>query len=345
MQGGLDPLLWMSIASTHAYLIPTYKYDLSPFLGVLNSLVNSPHSITIEIAGLPNWGWWVTATLLVWRSKRYTLSGPAPQLSQTPLGIMSMQPASTCQGDDPTKAGLCSLVLKRRSITASTVLTVNPGGLLLEASSRYTLVGYNSTINFNKTSGAEEYWQTTSGQVAWYLRMAGSAKQKAVTSASVPTANTATDSAVTRATASYDWLNHGGFVNSFYVGSSFEASDNATMGPYVMTSLDDTIGVAKKKAGTAAATPASSTRVVSAGGSQKHYFRAELPGVVDPVNGPRQQCPDPPYATVTASVKSSVNTMTLVPSSECVSWVASGTYCYANLLSNTVNVQQGACAP
>ena len=60
--GNPAPMLWSAVTSHTAHLLPTYTFDLGPWLPALNSPPgpgSSPHKITVELLGATNTDWQV----------------------------------------------------------------------------------------------------------------------------------------------------------------------------------------------------------------------------------------------------------------------------------------------
>jgi hypothetical protein len=282
----------MGIVSPHAYLLPTYTYDLSPFLGFLNFAgiatdINS-HSIRIEAVGVTNESWQVSSSLLLWRSSTLKVSGDPPVINFS--GSAAARATSSCEkiSDKPvTVEGSCTVALKGRNVSAAANLMVERVGL--DASSFFEVSGYVNRIVYNNTNGAEVFASTTAGKASWSLTLApagtnSNLKHNSAARNAVRRRRAVNPAAtVAAASVSYNWLLGGGLMT----GSVFELSSNATVGPFHMAALDALV------AATAAGQP---TAYTSSGGSQKHYLRAKVPDASDytPEFG---LCPTPPRFT------------------------------------------------
>lgn len=334
--GGVNPSLWMGIVSPHAFLLPSYTYDLSPFLGMLNTAVTAtPHNIKIEAFGVSNDAWSVSANLLLWRSNGLKVTGKPPTVKILPTTATRALSSKCVQitRKPVTVEGDCTLALKGRSVSATAQLTV--GTVKLNASSSYEVTGYYNRIVYNNTNGGEVFVSTTAGKVSWSLVLArarrssmrGTASSQLVarTQRALSPATT-----VTAASASYSWLLGGGLVP----GSVYELSDNATVGQFIMSTLDTIINTAA---------PDQPSSYTSPSASQKHYLRARVPGITE-FTQEYGLCPVPPIGTATAMLKSSVNTMGWMPSAECLTRRASAAFCYSKLLDDLMAPVPGACS-
>lgn len=65
--GWSNPLLWYSIPAPRAFDIHPIRYDLTPFIGLLND--GKPHEVRLRVAGVPEGGegWKLLPNLQVWR--------------------------------------------------------------------------------------------------------------------------------------------------------------------------------------------------------------------------------------------------------------------------------------
>jgi hypothetical protein len=335
IQGGVNPSLWMGIVSPHAFLVPSYTYDLSPFLGVLNTAVTAtPHNIKIEAFGVSNDAWRFSANLLLWRSNGLKVTGKPPTVKILPT-TATRSLSSKCNQithKPVTVEGDCTLALKGRSVSATTQLTV--GTVKLNASSSYEVTGYYNRIVYNNTNGGEMFVSTTAGKVSWSLVLARARRISMRGTGSGQLARTrralSPTTTVTAASASYSWLLGGGLVP----GSVYELSDNATVGQFIMSTLDAIINTAA---------PEPPIPYSSPGASQKHYLRARVPGKLE-FTLEYGLCPVPPIVTATATLKSSVNTMGWVPAAECLTRRASAAFCYSKLLDDFMAPVPGTCS-
>mmetsp|Transcript_20722 Transcript_20722/g.34206 ORF Transcript_20722/g.34206 Transcript_20722/m.34206 type:complete len:562 (-) Transcript_20722:137-1822(-) len=67
--GGINPGLWRPISGILSFQVEPYRFDLSPFVGVLND--GHPHNISVAIAGVgktPDGYWFVDAVLIAYPS-------------------------------------------------------------------------------------------------------------------------------------------------------------------------------------------------------------------------------------------------------------------------------------
>lgn len=65
--GWSNPLLWYTIPAPRAFDIHPIRYDLTPFIGLLND--GKPHEVRLHVAGVPDGreGWKLLPNLQVWR--------------------------------------------------------------------------------------------------------------------------------------------------------------------------------------------------------------------------------------------------------------------------------------
>jgi hypothetical protein len=332
----MNPSLWMGIVSTHTFLLPSYTYDLSPFLGVLN-LATTPHNITITTFGVTNDNWQVSANLLLWRSSGLKVAGKPPVVvvaSGTDKPVTSS--CIKVQNQPLTVQGTCTVKLQKK-VTASATLTA--GGVQLDALSSYEVTSYTNTITYDNSKRHEDFRSTIAGKVSWSLTLASIPSRVSHSTGFNAVMRRRRvvmkpETIVTAASASYSWLLSG----STSAGSVFELSDNATIDyPWTMATLD-----AKVTKG-AARQP---TAVTYTGGTQKHYLHIRVPPAAQftPAYG---LCPVPPYETGTVALESNIHTMSWVPDVDCVSRGASAAFCYSKLLTDTTNARSatsGVCS-
>jgi len=170
-QGGMDPRLWSVIVAAHTFTIPTYTFDLSPWLGALNAIPTAgskPHTITLELYGASGSDWHVATTLLLWRApgiRRITARTPVEVQSSNGL---SKPTASVCRGANIEVAGTCVMEVRDRSLSATSVLLID--GAEWEASVRYEMASYTNVIPYNNTNGWCQWRQATGPvEAAFYL--------------------------------------------------------------------------------------------------------------------------------------------------------------------------------
>ena len=67
--GWSNPLLWYTIPAPRAFDIQPIRYDLTPFIGLLND--GKPHEVRLHVAGVPEGGegWELLPNLQVWRDE------------------------------------------------------------------------------------------------------------------------------------------------------------------------------------------------------------------------------------------------------------------------------------
>jgi hypothetical protein len=304
----------MSIVAHPTFLLPSYTFDLSPWLGALNT--RAPHSITIELRGATGASWLVASTLLLWRAPglpRITaLRGPTALPLQS---LLELPIASTCIGKDLTSAnaaGSCSLSLGPRTLRVESTLLIDAQEW--EASVEYGVESYESLIDFNNTSGYASWRQATSGvRASWRLvhpaptsttaerhqeraaprRLASSGQRGRPLARRARTAAGSRMGAVlTLNSRRFDWLNVGGIA----AGQLYELSFNTTLlEPTVFAPL---LALANNSSSSEPARPAVATT-----GRQHHYQRALM---VDVYGTLVPQPPPPGAALHTASLNSTV---------------------------------------
>ena len=63
--GGVNPYFWRPVVGIGAFVVPTYRVDVTPFAGLLADGRN--HSLRVGVDGVIAGGWWwVNAALHLW---------------------------------------------------------------------------------------------------------------------------------------------------------------------------------------------------------------------------------------------------------------------------------------
>jgi hypothetical protein len=150
LQGGMSPLLWDAITPAYTDKLPSYTFDLSPWVGRLNSH-DSNHSISLDINQQSTGSWKVAATLLLWRTDvPITVVNP-PRVVLSPNMQQLVQ--SSCSSNTVDKAVQeCQLQLQRREMAATALLKVGEAELI--AAVRYSVLAFNSSVQTNSTQFA-----------------------------------------------------------------------------------------------------------------------------------------------------------------------------------------------
>ncbi|GAX85290.1 hypothetical protein CEUSTIGMA_g12707.t1 [Chlamydomonas eustigma] len=182
--GGVAPMLWSTVVAHTAYQLPSYTFDLGPWLSILNSdPINSTssrssgdcrsipgsHSITVEMAGAANANWDISGVMMVWRGKQRVRNKPVETgLRYQVLNAPEQLPVSTCKGANLTESGVCRLRVQGRQLMAVSSL-VFENGLELTSSVSYTLNGYKNIISYINTAGEGDssYDQASRHTMSW----------------------------------------------------------------------------------------------------------------------------------------------------------------------------------
>jgi hypothetical protein len=155
------------------YMLPSYTFDLGPWLGALNGLLHHGKkvTITVEVVGQTNTDWDIEGVLLLWRGRTAVVATDgAPQIKASSSFTSGIVPDSDCQGVDLTNldngTGVCSLTLKGYQMSGSGAVTLSDGSRL-ESSARYALHYYSDVISFNNTAQTSSYSQSSSHSSYW----------------------------------------------------------------------------------------------------------------------------------------------------------------------------------
>lgn len=66
--GGINPLMWRPQTGIYSFNVPPYRFDVSPFLGMMNDGAEHKLGITITNNSAPGF-WYVTPVLVLWRDE------------------------------------------------------------------------------------------------------------------------------------------------------------------------------------------------------------------------------------------------------------------------------------
>jgi hypothetical protein len=334
VQGGVDPRLWTAIVAVNTYSLPVYTYDLSPWLGILNTHNASDgtkHTITVEVSGASGSDWVLANTLLLWRDPSgNVVSGPRPVVIASPS--MSERVESTCEGEDITNTGTCVLQMGQRTVVAGSLLKV--GNADFAAFVKYQLHDHTNSISYNNVKGSAMWRQLTSHEASWFfghleyplrppkdddeLGVVADVESLLSSTRSLETyalLRTQGYGIVTRAHTHYEWLNAGGISD----GALFEFSDNMTMvKPHTYNILASSYNdVAALDSGSKVA------------GQQRHYQRLLMLDVYDTS---KPACAVPPHSTHTVSLN--ITDMSSAQLAVCEQWQAACAFCSPELMVN-----------
>jgi len=68
--GGINPLLWRPLTGISSFDIPAYRFDVTPFLGLLNN--GKMHNITVKVINNNKAGvWYLDPVLLLWTDRNH----------------------------------------------------------------------------------------------------------------------------------------------------------------------------------------------------------------------------------------------------------------------------------
>jgi hypothetical protein len=334
LQGGVDPRLWTAIVAVNTYSLPVYTYDLSPWLGVLNTYNASSgvkHTITVEVAGASGNDWVLANTLLLWRDRGGNMvSGPRPVVVVPPS--MSERVASACEGEDITNVGACVLQIGQRTFVAGSLLMV--GDADYAAFVKYQLHSYTNSISYNNIMGSATWRQLTSHEASWFfghleypLRPPEDEILGAVVDAALSFTSKQKNAMhalmlanghgiITRAHTRYEWLNAGGISD----GAVFEFSDNMTM---VEPHTYNTLASASKDG----------DALYSKAGGQHHYQRLLM---LDVYNTSKPACVVPSYSTHSVRLNTTIDSR--AHPATCMQWYATCAFCSPELMVNKYDV-------
>tara|TARA_B100000795_G_scaffold73591_1_gene52068 strand:- start:181 stop:1254 length:1074 start_codon:yes stop_codon:yes gene_type:complete len=76
--GGVCPLLWRPLTGIYSFNVPPYRFDITPFLGLLND--GQPHEIATKVFGQGEAGTWFLDMVLVGSHSRWLKVAPHPRL-------------------------------------------------------------------------------------------------------------------------------------------------------------------------------------------------------------------------------------------------------------------------
>lgn len=312
-----------------------YTYDLSPWLGVLNSKSCSGinHTITVEVTGAAGSDWVLANTLLLWRDKNSTVvSGERPVMVMSQS--MSEPVGSVCEGASVKDIGTCVVKLDERVVVAGASLRF--GDVDYAAFVSYKMHHYSNSISYNNIDGSVSWRQLTSHEASWFMGhlqreypfWSASSKNRygagngQLQSSNLRQALHAYMSAqgsigtLTRTHTLFDWLNAGGIED----GATFEFSDNMTM---VMSHKHNALG----------SPHIGSNSEGNFVHRQQHYQRLLM---MDVYNTSKPACVVPPYPTHTVSLNTTITSRAHAPL--CVCWQAACAFCSPELMVDSTSV-------
>jgi len=144
--GGVNPLLWRPLTGIESFDVLPYRFDLSPFVGVLN---NGSHEISVSVVGNSNSGVWCLDPIIVLEEDPTS----APWTGSHPFFSGSSDPSTSVQQFNLTQ-GPALQTIGNHSLSFSG--EINNGSHRLFHSVTVSL----EAQNWNKLSGAG---QVTSG--------------------------------------------------------------------------------------------------------------------------------------------------------------------------------------
>jgi hypothetical protein len=349
----------MAIVAHPTFTLPSYTFDLSPWLGALNApraAGAKPHTLTVELAGATGSDWWLANSLLLWRAPgggRVTaLRGP--DVTRSPG--LAARATSACDGADPTVAGTCTLELPERELVAQAVLDID--GVEWLARAHYRTGAYSNVMPYNGTTGFAAWTQVVAPhEASWSLAtrgnkvVSGGAAQSGrqggrggggavlrrrgrrgggtllgLGAAAGPAEG---DSLryVTRHAARHEWLNAGGIAP----GQPYELSANLTL-------LEPTVYAPLAGPGCGGAPP-----VVVTGGL-RHYQRQIMLDVYTP-GAPVAPAPPPGNATHTAALSSTLRSAGrgAADAPGCVAWAAEAAFGAPKPARSALLVEKALC--
>ncbi len=161
--GGVAPMLWSTVVAYSAYLLPSYRFDLGPWIGsVLNS--GQDISITLEVAGASNSDWIVSGVLLLMRSGHegqvVSSSSPVYVVNHAPEQL----PISSCMGANLSASGVCKLRVEGRELHVTGRMRME-SGRELHSSVTYSVDVYRNIITYNSTESS--YEQLCNHSASW----------------------------------------------------------------------------------------------------------------------------------------------------------------------------------
>ena len=175
----MDPRLWSAVAGVSAFMLPSLRFDLGPWLGRLND-PSEQHSIAVELYGAAGSDWHVASSLHLWRARGLrgrrvrAVEGPTVALSPGARAPVAARCRASGRGADAdvAVAADCVAEVAARRLEATSMLDI--GGERYEAAVRYDLAQYSDWTPFNNTSGFAAWTQLTGPfEAAWSLRRAG----------------------------------------------------------------------------------------------------------------------------------------------------------------------------
>lgn len=181
--GGVQFQMWDAVPAYKAFSLPVYRFDLGPFLGLLND-PSAPHDVTVRIVGASTDGWGTAASLLLRRGARIvTAEGPPAYKAAPPDAI----PASKCdlRSTAGGTAGKCRLEVAKWRLSVSTKLLMTdpaaPAGakpLRYAASVDYGVAKFTNDYSFSPDADTVNFTLAVKHSAASALkRVSGGAKK------------------------------------------------------------------------------------------------------------------------------------------------------------------------
>ena len=209
--------LWSTIVAHTTYMLPSYTFDLGPWLGVLNDRLGARHhTITVEMVGDANANWDVAGILQLWRGDQAVVASGKVYV-EAPTSFKSGElPSSNCKGhnltDQDTGIGLCSFSMPGYQMAASGSVTLADGSKIASLV-LYRLHRYSDVIAFNNPAMTSGYDQSSSHSVFW-------------SSESIPKKQKQKKKQLHTYDVTYDWMNSGQDVTGGIWVNSFNFSGN-----------------------------------------------------------------------------------------------------------------------
>jgi hypothetical protein len=333
----MSPLLWDAITPAYTHKLPSYTFDLSPWLGRLNSR-DSNHSITLDINQQSTGSWKAAATLLLWRTDVPVTVVNPPRVVLSPN---MQQPVRSSCSSNTVDQNLqeCQLPLQQREMAATALLIVGKAELI--AAVQYSVLAFNSSVRTNLTqfvtadgrTAITSSWKVSSSyEAAWYL---GGRQGNATMLRDLLTPSPGrVPNILTQNFRRYEWMNSGvNMPNNDVKDAPFESSYNETL-------------VVPALYGSSSSSSSSSSKgvvPVVVRGQQRHYQLSLNPGF-----DAAAAC-DQPRLSHTVSLNSSIGAGSSrgqqgSSASGCVAWRASAAYCVPQLIENVLSTDE-PCPP
>jgi hypothetical protein len=322
----MSPLLWDAITPAHTHQLPSYSFDLSPWLGRLNSR-DSNHSITLDINHQTTASWQVAATLLLWRADAPVTVVSPPRVLLSPNMQQPVQ-SSCSTGDSEGTVQECQLQLQRREMAVAALLKVGEAELI--AAVRYSLLAFNSSVQTNTSDGstaATGSWKVSSSyEAAWYL---GGQQGNATALRDLLTSSPGrVPDILTQNFRRYEWMNAGVNLPQDVEGAPFESSFNETL-------IVPTLYRPFRSSCSSSSSSTSAEVTVLVRGQQRHYQLA-----LDLGFDAAAACAQPRLShmvSLNSSITAKNSRGQQGASSGCVMWRASAAYCSPQLIENVLS--------